>query len=343
MGRSFFLGGQTENGVLSAVEMVGEKQNMKKLNSFIIPIIRKDFLPRCLETLYKYTPPNFYVFVIDQTPDGIHLPMYKDYIHMYIRPYRNLGFSKAINTGIILSQTPYVTALNDDVEFINDTWWQGIEDTFKMDERIIAVNPNSPKEGAWGYGLTQENKDTWVPREGFVRDNDGRSVVPVVDGVTIDTPQKAIEHYDGLLNRNPIWSKDTLCDALACWCTVFKASELKKIGLFDEKFYPGGGEDYCKMAEIYSCAWPYERDECNPIYHQRAVGTTKSWVWHWWGKSKDDVSGKEPDNKLFESRSRWNNLEEIWGDKFDVWGHYTDENGNRKPITRKQQIFIDEL
>ena len=293
---------------------------MPKLNTFVCPIIRTDFIEKCLETLYEYTEPNFYVFVIDQSVDGINYNKLKDKIHMYIRPYRNLGFSKAINTGFALSQTEYVTALNDDVEFIDKRWWPGVEATFAMEDKIKVVNPNSPKEGAWGYGLKSDNVDTWKPVEGFVYDGE-KSVTPVIDGININTPELAREHYDDLLNKHPIWTKDTLCDALACWCTVFKREGLKEFGLFDERFYPGGGEDYDMMADIYSRGY-------------RAVGTTKSWVWHYWGKSRDT----DPKDPIF-SRPRWNDLEENWGDEFDVWGK--DKEG--KPLKRLQPKLIDEL
>lgn len=300
---------------------------MQKINTFVIPIIQHGFLGKCLETLYKYTPENFYVFVIDQTPEGVDQSKYKG-VHMWIRPYRNLGFSKAVNTGIVVSQTPYVTVLNDDVEFLDSRWWQGIEDTFAMDEKIVAVNPNSPKEGAWGYGLKHDNVDTWQPREGFVFDKE-KSVLPVINGVVIDGPEVAREHYDDLLTKHPVWEKDTLCDALACWATVFKREGLERVGLFDERFYPGGGEDYCMMADIYS-------------RKLRAVGTTKSWVWHHWGKSKDDISEKDPTNPIF-SRPRWNNNEEIWGDDFDVWGHKTLPDGTRVPLKRLLPPLRDDL
>lgn len=298
---------------------------MNKQNTFIIPIIRPDFIGRCLETLYKYTPDNFYVYVIDQTPDDFAYASYKKMAHMWIKPYRNLGFSKAINTGILLSQTKYVTCLNDDVEFMDNRWWEGIEQTFAMDEKIIAVNPNSPKEGAWGYGLTSDNQDTWKPREGFIFDGD-KSVLPVIDGKEfIHKDSFTSEEYDSLLNKHPVWSKDTLCDGLACWCTVFKRDALENIGLFDEKFYPGGGEDYDMMGRIYAKGL-------------RAVGTTKSWVWHHWGKSKDDISGKNPNNPIF-SRPRWNNLDELWPKGFDVWGK--DKNGN--VYERTPEIHVDDL
>jgi len=302
---------------------------MSPIVTFTIPIIQYDFIEKCLISLEEYMSLPYRVIVIDQTNERITPEILDGGVNLWIRPYRNLGFSKAVNMGFVLSQTPYVCCLNDDVEFINDTWWQGIMDTFAMDERIVAVNPNSPKEGAWGYGLTQENKETWKPREGFEFDGN-RSVTPVINKISINTPESAKTHYQDLLNNHPIWKKGTLCDALACWCTIFKRDKLMEIGLFDEKFYPGGGEDYDMMARIYS------KD-------LRAVGTTKSWVWHHWGMSKDDMSGKDPHNKLFESRERWNDLTEIWGDRFDVWGHYNTPEGVRTPLERKRPIFIDEL
>lgn len=312
---------------------------MSKINTFIIPIIQHGFLSKCLKTLYEYTPDNFYVFVVDQTPDGVYQPEYKG-VHLWLRPHENLGFAKAINMGITLSQTPYVTALNDDVEFLDKRWWKGIEDTFAMDKSIMVVNPNSPKEGAWGYGLRSDNQDTWKPREGFAFDGE-RSVIPVIEGVEINTPELARTHYDDLLTKHPVWGKDTLCDALACWCTVFKREGLKEVGLFDEKFYPGGGEDYDMMARYYSCAWPTPRKECDPSFHRRAVGTTKSWVWHHWGKSKDDISGKNPSSPLF-SRPRWNDNDELWWDGFDVWGH-KDVGGKKIPLKRVPDVHVESL
>src|SRR3990167_3532351 len=111
---------------------------MPKENTFVIPLIRNDLIGRCLETLYKYTPDNFYVIIIDQTPEGMDMSLREKYKNlMIIRTPKtdlhrtgNLGHSQASNLGIQLTQTPYVTFLNDDVIFIHKDWWQGIMDTF---------------------------------------------------------------------------------------------------------------------------------------------------------------------------------------------------------------------
>jgi GT2 family glycosyltransferase len=319
---------------------------MSKVNTFVIPIIRSDFIAPMLESLWKYTEPNFNVIVIDQTGtlDAYNSLKDKNMAHLWIHVYRNLGFSKAMNQGIVLSQTPYITLANDDLLFINKKWWPGIIDTFKQFDNIIAVNPNSPKEGAWGYGLRADNKDTWIPPKNYLRDpNDENSIIPVMPDGTAFTYEQAITEkgYNWLLDGHPGWKKDTLCDAIAMWCTTFSREGLQEIGLMEERFYPGGGEDYDMNCRAYSCGWPTRREECDPKFHKRMVGTTKSWVWHQWGKSRN-MFASNPKDKLFLSRPRWNDNDELWEGQFDVWGHM-DSQGKKRPLNRASPIHIDEL
>ncbi len=154
-------------------------------------------------------------------------------------------------------------------------------------------------------------------------------------------PEYTKEDYDFLLNDHPTWSKDSMCDAIAMWCTVFRTEDLigphAQLGMLDEKFYPGGGEDYDMNARAYSCAYPNKCEDCDPDYHRRMVGTARSWILHQWSKSRKF----SPDNPIF-SRPRWNANDELWRPSFDVWGHYT-ENGIKKPIHRVTSIIIEDL
>lgn len=315
-----------------------------KQQTIIVPIIRADFISRFLDTLAAYTK-DYYVFVIDQTEDNLAFNEHHKNAHLWIKAYRNLGFSKAMNIGIKLAETPYITLANDDLEFMHPTWFDGILQTFDMDHHIIAVNPMSPKEGAWGYGLRSDNFDTWTPPEGFIRDTtDMESVLPEI---RINVPfgykkEFSDNDYNWLKDYHPRWKKDTLNDAIAMWCTTFKRSAFDKIGLMEEKFYPGGGEDYDMNARAYSCAWPYERDVCDPEYHYRMVATTKSWVWHHWGKSKE-LSAKNAQSAFFQPELRWNNNDELWPYGFDVWGHKTDESGVKRPMKRNPVVSTVEL
>lgn len=320
------------------------------VNTFVIPIIRGDMIGGCLETLHKFNEPGTYnVFVIDQTGSKETQEKYEHLSHLWVRPYRNLGFSKAMNTGARLAQTPYITFLNDDIEFVNKKWWQGILDTFTMSEEIIIVNPMCPKEPTWGYGLREDNYNEWNPPSEFVLapDGDKHYMYPVKpDGKPFTYEDlKTEEGYDWIVSNHPRYRKDTMIDGAAGWCLVAKTSGLQEIGLYDEKFYPGGGEDYDLCARAYSCAWPEERDECDPKFHRRVVSTTKSYMWHHWGKSKDDVSAKDPTNPIF-SRPRWNALEELWPNGFDIWSHgHKDVNGQdtKFPFKRIPEIYVEDL
>lgn len=314
---------------------------MSKINTIIVPIIHGGYIGRFLETLWSYTEPNFYVFVIDQCADDEAYNKYHKNTHLWIKSYRNLGFSKAHNTGIKLAQTPYISLYNDDIEFIDKRWWQGILDTFTQDEKIIAVNPMSPKEGGFGYGLTTENKETWVPKKGFLRD--GEFVVPELpDGSGLYYKEEfTSKDYDFLLNDHPCWKKDTVCDAICMWGTTFTRKGLDTIGMLDERFYPGNGEDYDMNGRAYSCAWPTARDECDPTYHRRMVSTTKSWVWHHWGQSKNFLTSPNSAS-LSLSRDSWNNIGDLWPGGFDVWSHKT-VNDKKIPYKRVPDIFEDDL
>lgn len=322
-----------------------------KLNTFIIPIIRSDFIGRMLETLEKHTPPNYNVIVIDQTEADYAYNKHHQKASLWIKSYRNMGFSKAMNTGIRLADTKYITLANDDIEFMDQRWWQGIVDTFALDQKIIAVNPMSPKEATWGYGYTMENKETWQPNDSsafanhqdqFIAVDNKEGILPAVrPGVPFPQDSWTKEDYTWLLEQHPVWKDSACIDAVAMWCTVFKKTGLDEIGLLEERFYPGGGEDYDMNARAYSCAYPTEREECDPDFHRRMVATSKSWVWHHWGKSRDEFK-KDTKASMFASRAPWNSNESLWEPEFDVWGHYH-ENGVKKPIHRVKTIGVDAL
>lgn len=317
---------------------------MAKINTIVIPIIRDDFIGRLLYTLDKYTLPNYNVIVIDQTQgDTAYLENHKK-VALWIKSYRNLGFSKAMNTGMRLADTEYITLANDDIEFMDSRWWNGIVSAFQDDPKIIAVNPMSPKEATWGYGYTNENHETWQPKEGFaVSDETKLGMIPIFDGVPLNYKEEFTkEDYDNLLNRHPSWTANSACDAIAMWCTVFKYTGLEEIGRLEERFYPGGGEDYDMNARAYSCGFPEPREECNPEFHRRMIGTSKSWVWHHWGKSRD-LATKHHAEPFYSSRERWNANDQLWSPSFDVWGHYQSNDGKKKPIHRIKDIGVDEL
>ena len=176
-------------------------------NTIVIPHFKHKGILKCLDTLWRHTPHNFRVILVDQGDEDLTEKI-KDKVHLYIKSYRQLGFAKACNIGWRLSDTEYTTLLNDDVEFIDKRWWQGAVDAFK--NNIIAVNPKSPRQ--YAMGLDIENK---YPYKNWTK-----------------------EDYDKILK---LPYKHTQCEAM--FCTVFKTKEAKEVGYFDEFFYPAGAED----------------------------------------------------------------------------------------------------
>ena len=194
---------------------------------------------------------------------------------------QNLGFAKALNTGLRLSDAPFVMCLNDDVVFLNKKWWEGIEQTFKDYSTALCVNPSS------------------------VCDPDGIGGTKIRDGFEYKE-NYTDEEYVKLLNPSVI-------DGICMWGPVFMRERLDKVkgvipgkAWFDERFFPGGGEDYDLNRRGYLSGF-------------RSLGTGKSCVWHWWHKTKHPLSGQEgakDDSKTWLSKWEWNGeMPDLYGDK----------------------------
>jgi GT2 family glycosyltransferase len=314
---------------------------MPKLNTFVVFPVLPDYIEAFLKTLKQNTPDNYQVIVVDQTKDGC-FDVVKPYNpELYIRSYRNLGFSKAANTGAKLATTPYVTICNDDVEFINPKWWQGIEDTFAMADNIVAVNPECPKYAMWGYGCDHYTKfEVLGYKDSFTEEgyqyllkgdfSNHKGEIITDKGQPRPLPESFPLQHTGI------------CDGIATWLTVFKRDVYWQLGGFDEKYYPGGGEDHDINARAYSKGL-------------RMVGSTKSWVWHHWSSSRDHQD-KLPS---IDPRLVWNNHDELWPPQWnmswdeklqkmiptsmDPWGHVTLQDGTKVPMRRISEVHVTPL
>ena len=322
------------------------------INTIVCPIIRQDHVLPMLRSLKQNTPANFRTIVINQTQPNreFEAALYEeaDYI---IRGHYNLGFAQSVNLGIRLASTPYVCACNDDVIFINDAWWNGVIETFERFETAAAVNPQSPKEPGWGWGepgYRYKIPKAFMTEELQKLHDADRAAMQVLKaakqaleetqrlgaqdwelqvrrkeleaaGSAFQNLQRQLEARTFEFSKNLEYIKSlveeanwAVVDAFACWCTVFKAEVLEKIGLFDERFFPGGGEDYCWQHRCYKLGY-------------RALSSSRSWVWHWWGQSKDHPRGF--DTALPNARAHWNKLstkgfgkEGLYDPDCGVWG-----------------------
>lgn len=307
------------------------------LNTFIYVPVRTDYIHKCLDSLYKYTDmTNNRVIVVDQTLNGLQLS--RDQVHLVLRPHRNLGFAKANNEGIIHALrwgSQYVTCANEDIEYMDPRWWSGILETFdNLGERCVAVNPMSPREPGWGYGWEHGKYIDLLPYKQFTPEDYDyllKGDFSTVEGLPDTYPRQ----------------KTGVIDAIATWHTTFNRKHFSRVGLFDERYYPGGGEDYDLNGRTYK-------------QDLRMVGTTKSWVWHWWGQSKD-VTGEYQGTSLpILDSLRWMNPDALWPPErnfswnekeqkmvptgFDPWGKVTlSDKQTKMPMYRVPEIDIVDL
>ena len=275
-----------------------------KLVTFAIPVIRPDLLERCLETLYKYTDLLiFNVIVIDQTVQGMDIDRDAYPNLMVIRTPKsfrfhtgNVGFQKANNLALSLTETPYFCFLNDDVEFIHPGWWDGVMDTFAKVEKAtptrpaLLVNVASIKLPDWSVGKPAGEHHYILPYKEQYTDADWHSLTEE-------------EHY---VNEDLTIKPGTVIDGINLYCSVAKTDLLKKIGI-DDRWWPGSAGDYdlCCLASM----WGY-----------RCVGTTASWVYHHWSVSFQAAQDEDDIRSLYMPELYEGDLRAKWGERFDLWG-----------------------
>ncbi len=305
-------------------------------NTYIYNPVRPDFIHKCLDSLYKNTDMSHSrVIVVDQTLDGLQLS--REQVHLVLRPYRNLGFSKSMNEGIIHALrwgSYFITCANDDIEYIDPRWWDGILSTFeKYGDRTVAVNPMCPREPGWGYGLEHGKYLDLLPYKEFTSEDYDY----LLKGEFKDARDGFNHLFEEAGRKNTFpEQKSGAIDAIATWHTTFKRDFFTRVGLFEERYYPGGGEDYDLNARAYK-------------QDLRMLGSTLSWVWHWWGSSKDVVGDYKGKSLPIVQDLRWMNPHQLWpedkngGQSMDPWGKWTDKEGKKHPMYREEEIGIIEI
>lgn len=216
---------------------------MNEKNTFIIPtILNEKGLVKCIETIYKFHDKELTrIIVIDNSIDG-YAHKYRDRVHCVITCYRNLGYAKAVNFGILLSDTDYVTVVNDDVEFIHADWFPNILKVFEKYDKIIAASPSSVK----AYPV-DPTKDYLPYKESYNQ-----------------------EDWDSLFNRKE-YKPEWVYDATMFYCVVFKKEAFEKVGLLDEGFWPGSSEDYDWCRRCYLSGHRIVQTLNSWIYHHWEV------------------------------------------------------------------------
>jgi len=302
--------------------------------TFVFPIIRHDYIFDALDSLHKKTPIELRTVVIDQTKKGVFSypelwEKLNPLIDLYIRPPRNLGFAKGVNEGMIHGLhwgSEYIIPCNDDVVFLDERWWGGILEQFKAFPEMMAVNPASIIEPGWGYGIGLP--DHTCPDWGVVVDGDVYPKKPDGKPFTFEEA-KTKEGYDWLLSGY----KQGHIEGFAGWCVVGKREMWEKIGLYDERFVPGGGDDYDLTHRIY-------------IAGGRCSSTMRSWVYHFWGKSKEII--QTSDEVLPTNRATFQNTNGLFehspdGANSPIYPERDNEPFKNKRKRKSLGIFADDI
>ena len=277
------------------------------INTIIIPTLNNyKGLKRLLETLEKYTPPNYRVIVIHNgntidSPDKNLIPEIKPKTHLWIDTNRNLGFSKSMNTGIRLSDTPYVLCANDDVELIYAGWWEEIMRLFEEKPNLMGFNPHSPC-----------NKMHTGDR-------------------AIEYPYKEDYNEDDIKKMKEIFAGQKFYVGCCTYFTIFKKQLFQEIGLFDESFGQGSGEDYDLMVRVGRKGYII-------------AGGSSTMGFHWWGMTKDNMPKvSEGGISNYDLIARGNqNMERKWGKHIDKdpngWS-VCGKGGPTEPFDKDKTIY----
>lgn len=265
------------------------------INTYVILTLNNySGLQKCVESMYEHTPHNFRVIVVHNGKDVETYNKVKealgDKVHIWLDSYKNLGFAKGMNQGIKLSETEYVTILNDDVEFVYDTWWDDVMNEFATRENLVGFNPHSPC-----------NKNMY-----------GDRVKQYDHSETGYTPEQVEEIKE--IFKNERWYP-----GCCTYCTIIKRSIFDEIGLLDESFGQGSGEDYDFNIRIARAG-------------KVIGGGSSAIVWHWWGNTKDNMP-KEEFSSGYDLIMKGNQrLTEKWGNHIDKDPEGWSVNGQGGPL-----------
>jgi GT2 family glycosyltransferase len=206
----------------------------------------KQFLEGCFSSL-KFQNNSYEVIVIDNGSDDGSVEYIKENFPEFtlVENKENLGFSKAVNQGILISSSKYVFLLNNDVE-LGSNCIINLLKCIKSDENIFAVASK------------------------MVQYNDRSKMDDAGDEYTIFGWTKKVG--DG---RSPeLYTSEREIFSACAGAAIYRKSVFDKIGLFDENFFAYMEDvDISYRARIngYKCVYCSEA----VVYH-RISGTTGS-------------------------------------------------------------------
>jgi GT2 family glycosyltransferase len=204
----------------------------------IIPVWNQLEVTReCVDSILKNTGYPYRLIIIDNGSEAatasylLGLKEKKDLDLLLIRNDKNLGFVKAVNQGVVVSDAPYLCIMNNDT-IAASGWLEEMVDVIEANPSIGLLNPSSNTSGQF-------------PGE------------------------KSIEEYALTLKgfKGQIQELYT-CRG---FCMLVTKEAIKRVGLLDEIYHVGyfDDTDYCKRAQ--KLGYKTARAKAAYVYHKENV------------------------------------------------------------------------
>lgn len=196
----------------------------------------------CVDSLIKHTHYPYRIIIIDNG-SGEETRKYlegldnrTDIETLLIRNERNLGCAKAINQGLKASSAAYVCLLNNDT-LLTEGWLS----------EMVAIAENNPQIG--------------------ILNPSSNSLGQCLSGV-----QNLKAYAEALEASKGQWQEMGHCGG---FCMVIKREVIKRIGLFDEIYGVGYGEDtdFCRRAQ--KSGFKFARAKASYVYHKTSSSFKK--------------------------------------------------------------------
>ena len=185
-----------------------------------------DMSLKCLDALQKYTRHPFRLIWIDNGSEIAHYreirKKVEQFNHIDHRFNDNRFYARAINQGIVMSNSRYIVTLSNDV-FVTDGWLK----------KLLLIMEGNPKIGL---------------------------LSPLTDriGSPVCKADFAIQNWKLPINGNSYAQINKLPErcgdtssSISMFCSMVRTEAIEKIGLLDERFFIlGNDDDYCDRMRL---------------------------------------------------------------------------------------------
>ena len=186
--------------------------------SIIIPHYNNaSIILNCLKSLYKYTPSNHEIIVVDNASSDNSIQLIKETFDkvLIIENNVNLGYAGGCNLGVTKAKNDFLIFLNNDTE-VTENWITPLIDSLRNDE-IASVQPKIKN-------LTDKNYFDYAGASGGFIDI---FCYPFCRGRLFNTTEKDDGQYDS--EKEIFWASGT--------CFATKKEIFIKSGMFDEVLF----------------------------------------------------------------------------------------------------------